>query len=181
MLSTFLQAPRRLAWLLFCTVSVSATASSPLGPLPNETVNPGARNHAVTQQNIDDTICIKGWTKVVRPPLSWTNALKHKLLARYGLPASASRDYELDHLIPLELGGAPADPRNLWLEPWNGPWNAHIKDKLENRLHTLVCRGEITLEDAQEAIAGNWTQAYKQFMTSRAQNNREHRRARAPS
>src|ERR1700760_3223169 len=102
MVSTLLPAPRRFAWLLFCTVSGTALASSTLGPLPNPTVNPGARNHSVTQQNIDDTICIKGWTKVVRPPMSWTNTLKHKLLKRYGIPASSIHDYELDHLIPLE-------------------------------------------------------------------------------
>lgn len=169
-------APRLAALLLSCAVSTAALAS-PETTVPNPAVNPGARNHLVNQNNIEETICVKGWTKTVRPPVSWTNALKHKLLERAGLPPSAIHDYELDHLVPLELGGAPADHRNLWLQSWTGTWNAHVKDDLENRLHTLVCRGEITLQDAQEAIAANWTQAYQQFMAARAKNNREHRRA----
>ncbi|MBZ5782122.1 hypothetical protein, partial [Klebsiella aerogenes] len=57
--------------------------------------------------------------------------------------------YELDHDVPLETGGNPTSTDNLWLQPWKGPQNAHIKDKLENRMHALVCNGTVTLEQAQ--------------------------------
>jgi hypothetical protein len=69
----------------------------------------------VTQANIDQTICVSGYTTTVRPPESVTEAVKVRAMAAYGLAGLGS--YELDHLIPLELGGAPADIRNLWPEP----------------------------------------------------------------
>jgi len=72
--------------------------------------------------------------------------------------------YEEDHLISLEIGGHPTDPRNLWPEPWSGPLNAHDKDRLENELHRQVCAGTITLEAAQQAIASDWVAAYRQYV-----------------
>ena len=59
------------------------------------------------------------------------------------------------HLVPLELGGSPASPRNLWPEPHHvaGGWGSYRKDRLENRLNHLVCRGRITLAVARHAIA----------------------------
>jgi hypothetical protein len=71
-------------------------------------------------------------------------------------PASA---YELDHLIPLELGGAPRSPMNLWPEPWNGDDGAKTKDQIENELHSRVCAGLIPLKVAQQRIAANWRTA----------------------
>jgi len=171
------------ALIVFCGLS-AAVAASPDTTTPNSAVFPGARNHWVTQANIYQTICSSpahdspgGWTKTVRPPLEYTNSIKHRLLEAAHLPPSAIHDYELDHLIPLELGGAPRDPRNLWLQSWTGPWNAHAKDDLERRLNFMVCRGEITLQEAQEAIAGNWIYAYRQFMAGRAEeSHRAHSR-----
>jgi len=73
---------------------------------------------------------------------------------------------EVDHLISLELGGAN-DQGNLWPEPYSGtPWNAHVKDKLENKLHALVCAGAVSLSDAQHAIATDWIAAYRQYIGS---------------
>lgn len=123
-----------------------------IASLPNATTTPGAVNPAVTQANIQTTICRPGYTKLIRPPAAYTNALKRKQLphgARMG-------DYEEDHLIPLELGGHPRDPHNLWPEPWTGAANAHVKDRCENRLHRQVCSGAITLKAAQTGIATNW-------------------------
>jgi hypothetical protein len=180
---TFRVARGVAVWLACAAGALAATGAAaypPLPALPDRAVTPGARNAEVTQANVDETICVRGWTRTVRPPLSYTNRLKHRYLARAGLPRAAIHEFELDHLIPLELGGSPADPRNLWLEPWQGEWNAHLKDDLERRLNRLVCRGEITLADAQEAIATNWVDAYRQFMTGRAAGNRRHyRRPRA--
>jgi len=75
-------------------------------------------------------------------------------------------EYEVDHLISLELGGSN-DIANLWPQSYvSEPFNAHIKDKLENKLHALVCSGRITVETAQKAIANDWTAAYRQYVGS---------------
>jgi hypothetical protein len=76
----------------------------------------------------------------------------------------AARLYELDHLVSLELGGAPAAPTNLWPEPYASSSGARTKDRLENRLHTLVCRREVPLREAQNAIATNWMKAYDRYV-----------------
>ena len=106
---------------------------------------PGALNPAVVPATIRDTICKRGWTKTVRPPVEYTNALKVKQMHDYretGDPA----DYQEDHLISLELGGAPTDPRNLWPEPYP---RAATVDTIENELNAKVCSGAMSLADAQ--------------------------------
>jgi hypothetical protein len=102
----------------------------------------------------------------VRPDRSYTTWLKHELLRRYGYSHPRLRDFELDHLIPLDLGGAPADPRNLWPEPrWPADgWGANVKDELEAVLARRVCAGELSLHDAQAAIATTWEDAWHRFM-----------------
>ncbi|MEU1661872.1 hypothetical protein ABZ527_38260 [Streptomyces griseofuscus] len=68
-------------------------------------------------------------------------------------------DYEEDHLVPLELGGAPRDPGNLWPEPYSGSQTAHSKDGVETKLKNAVCAGTVTLSAARSAIKNNWTTA----------------------
>lgn len=121
---------------------------------------PGATNPNVTQANINQTICVSGFTKTIRPPASYTNALKRKQLV--GAADTNPRDYEEDHLISLEIGGSPTSPQNLWPEPYNPPggWGAHKKDQLENTLHKMVCSGAISLSDAQKAISTDWVKSY---------------------
>jgi hypothetical protein len=109
------------------------------------TLTPGALNPAVTQQTIRATICRRGWTRTVRPPVSYTNDLKRRGLRAYGLRGPPSA-YQEDHLISLELGGHPTDPRNLWPEPYP---RASDVDRIENDLNALVCSGRITLAEAQ--------------------------------
>jgi len=111
-------------------------------------------NPAVTPATLGTTICKIGWTTTVRPPTSVTNRIKKDTDVAYGLPATTKG--ELDHLISLELGGAPADPRNLWVEPGSIP---NPKDTVENRLHAAVCSGSVSLTAAQHAIATDWTTA----------------------
>ncbi len=108
-------------------------------------LTPGALNPDVTQATIGDTVCKAGWTRTVRPATDYTNDLKRKQMATYGRTGSLS-GYQEDHLISLELGGNPTDPRNLWPEPY--PRAADV-DREENRLNGLVCSGELTLADAQ--------------------------------
>ena len=107
---------------------------------------PGVLNPSVTQANIRSTICRDGWTATIRPPVSYTNALKRRQMRQYGETGSMS-DYQEDHLISLELGGNPADPRNLWPEPYP---RASDVDQIENELNAEVCSGRLTLAEAQQ-------------------------------
>jgi hypothetical protein len=120
----------------------------------------------VTQANIDATICVCGWTRTVRPPETYTRALKRRQIREYGYADRRLGHYEEDHLIPLDLGGAPRDPRNLWPEPRypSDGWTADKKDKLEARLVRLVCAGEVPLDVARRAIARDWHEAYWQYV-----------------
>ena len=108
-------------------------------------LTPGALNPDVTQATIRSTICVRGWTRTVRPPVDYTDALKLRQMHRYGEAGSPSR-YQEDHLISLELGGDPSDPRNLWPEPY--PRAAEV-DRIENELNAQVCSGSLSLADAQ--------------------------------
>ena len=99
----------------------------------------------MTQANIDTTVCVHGWTKTIRPPTSYTNDLKRKQMREYGV-GGALDDYQEDHLISLELGGHPTDPRNLWPEPYP---RASEVDSTENELNAKVCSGQLSLERAQ--------------------------------
>jgi len=90
-------------------------------------------------------------------------SLAQRVFRAYGLPASTSGSYELDYLITPDLGGAD-DARNLWPEPYaTTEWNAHVKDELEDRLHTMVCDGQVDLATAQKEIATDWIAAYKRY------------------
>jgi hypothetical protein len=106
---------------------------------------PGVLNPAVTQANIHSTVCKRGWTATIRPPVEYTNALKREQMPLYGETGPMS-DYQEDHLISLELGGNPTDPRNLWPEPYP---RAAAVDQIENQLNSEVCSGALSLRDAQ--------------------------------
>lgn len=142
-----------------------ALAHAPVRPDPART--PGAINAEVSQDNIFETICVRGWTRTVRPPEQYTYHLKVQQLRDWGYADRETRDYEEDHLIPLELGGSPTSPNNLWPEPWAGEWGARTKDRLENRLHWLVCHGRLSLDEARHAIATNWIAAYREYIGER--------------
>ena len=109
------------------------------------TRTPGALNPDVTQANIHSTICTHGWTKTIRPPADYTDTLKATQMREYGETGDSS-DYQEDHLISLELGGDPRDPRNLWPEPY--PRAAEV-DRIENELNSKVCSGDMALAEAQ--------------------------------
>jgi hypothetical protein len=135
-----------IAVLLLAIAIVSPHGSSSTGPYHADIARtPGVLNPDVTQANINATICMHGWTKTIRPPTSYTNALKAKQMREYGIGGSLS-DYQEDHLISLELGGHPIDPRNLWPEPYP---RASEVDSIENDLNAQVCSGDLSLESAQ--------------------------------
>lgn len=132
-------------------------------PLPDPACTPGAVNPKVTQATLGTTICRSGYTSDIRPPANITGREKKANATSYSYTASL-RDAEYDHLISLELGGDPNDPRNLWVEPpspghrpGSGPNND--KDKVESVLHSAVCQKRVTLTAAQQAIATDWTTA----------------------
>ncbi len=128
------------------------------GGLPDARCTPGATDPRVTQANISATICVAGYTKRVRPSTSVTTPIKRARLAAYGSRGPLSA-FELDHLIPLELGGAPAAVANLWPELWTGTQGARTKDHIENELHARVCAKSMRLATAQRAIATDWRTA----------------------
>ncbi|MFC5114585.1 hypothetical protein ACFPN7_11595 [Amycolatopsis halotolerans] len=124
-------------------------------PTPDPSCTPGAVNPQVSQANIATTVCKSGWTKTVRPATGKTSRMKDATAKAYTLPAGEAGEY--DHLVSLELGGAPDDPRNLWVEPGKIP---NAKDAVENKLKDAVCGGLIPLATAQTAIARSWTTAF---------------------
>jgi hypothetical protein len=135
------------------TTSPTTTFTTP-GPglpsiiLPDPTITPGALNPKVRQSTIKKTICKSGWTKKIRPPVSYTNALKIQQMVLYEETGSPS-EYEEDHFIPLELGGAPRNPKNLWPEPHS---QSKLSDPLETQLKRKVCKHVMTLKKARAAI-----------------------------
>lgn len=104
-------------------------------------------------------LCSKGYASSVRHVSGRTKAAVFK---EYRIPKSQHYAYEVDHLIPLELGGSN-DIKNLWPQPYAGEWNAHDKDALEDRLHETICRADrsMSLAEAQRAIRTDWIVTYK--------------------
>ena len=132
--------------------TTATTTTTPTHPpvvvLPIKSLTPGAYNKAVRQKTIRKTICRSGWMKKIRLPVSYTDALKLTQMVRYGETGSPS-DYEEDHFIPLELGGAPRNPRNLWPEPVA---QSRVSDPLEKSLTRKVWSGAMKLAKARAAI-----------------------------
>ena len=155
--------------LLAATLGLSACGASVYSEnsgLPNTTLTPGAINPAVTQKNIRSTICVVGWTATVRPPVSYTNKLKYNQLhSGYNLDGDLNmKDYEEDHIVPLEVGGNPSSPLNLFPEPRNIKLSSYLKDQLENRMHQLVCAGQISLKTGQAVFLTNWEKGYAKYV-----------------
>lgn len=123
--------------------SVAVAADLPLNP-------------AVSQETIHETICIPGWTKTVRPPAAYTTPIKRRLFEEYGLPPELMADFQLDHIIPLALGGAPSQPENFQLMDVD---EAERKDEVERCLSRSVCAGAIPLEEARRLIWVDWEKA----------------------
>jgi hypothetical protein len=128
-------------------------ANAPI--LPDAEKTPGA-TLAVTAEDI----CAPGYAHKVRDVPA---EVKREVYVSYGVDTHDPGEYEVDHLISLELGGSNS-VRNLWPESYiTSPWNAHVKDALENRLHRAVCDGVLDLATAQHDIAKDWIAAYKRY------------------
>jgi hypothetical protein len=146
--------------------SATATATTPAvvltltgcttgpGGKADRSCDPGVLNPDVTPATLRTTICRPNWTDTVRPPTSYTNQLKRLDMTRYGIPHSEVSSYRYDHLVALTLGGHPTDPGNLWPQH-KGP--AVDKNTQAVRLKNQVCRGEITLPEAQRTLLDAWS------------------------
>jgi hypothetical protein len=125
--------------------------------LPDSSCTPGTVFRTATKAQI----CRSGYSRSVRNVSSTTKA---RVYASYGVRFHQPGEYEVDHLIPLELGGSNST-KNLWPEPsaQADSRGFHQKDALENVLHARVCDGRMTLKKAQRAIRGNWMPAYHAY------------------
>jgi hypothetical protein len=135
--------------------SLFSFVSSDAAAIPNRNLTPGA-----TRQVTLSDVCSVPEEDVVGDV---SISLRQRVLQEYGIASAQPGDYEIDYLIAPRLGGTE-DIRNLWPEPYQARvWNAHTKDALEQRLHELVCSGDVDLSTAQRDIATNWIAAYKKY------------------
>lgn len=139
------------AFLLFFEFRVRAN-----GPQPDASLTPGE----VRPISLDQ-VCRNEKAEVVVANIP--DDTRRNVFAAYGINPTNPGDYEVDYLITPDLGGSDSI-RNLWPQPYSARWSAKEKDKLEQRLHQMVCAGNLDLETAQRDLAGNWIQAYKKYV-----------------
>lgn len=149
---------RRTFALFICCLALVFNLAAATAAVPKDVLNSD-----VTQSTLSQTICKSGYTRTVRPSSTFTGAIKRRLLRERQLNEEDGSDYELDHVIPLALGGNPRSLKNLGLQPWNGSDGAKRKDRLEVKLQCLVCAGDVPLEEAREAIWTDWRSAYLKY------------------
>jgi hypothetical protein len=160
---------RKLA-IILCLLPSLAWAQDPI--LPNPVMTPGEVDESATLEKV----CTVGYSASVR---NVPQSKKNHVYELYNI-TPVPNSYEIDHLISLQLGGTNS-MRNLWPQAYFGePWNARVKDSLENELHRLVCDGKIPLNVAQNAIAADWIAAYCTYYNKKPgschdyMNNKEH-------
>jgi hypothetical protein len=162
-----LAAPTAIALALSGCAALSSAAGPPLaqplaprtrtsgcqvrGALPDAACTPGSILTADGR-----IVCVRGYARSVRD-VAYSE--KRAVYRSYGIGFHRPRTYEVDHLVPLELGGAN-DPANLWPEAARPKPGYHEKDRLENFLHDLVCSGRLALRAAQREIARDWVRAW---------------------
>lgn len=156
------------AWCLLlaaCGTAAPATTISTYGGsctsregLPDPACTPGEADPRVTPDNVHSTICRRGYTKSVRPAREVSHLLKIKVTRAYGIATVPFSKVELDHLIPLSLGGSSSQ-RNLWPQFRAGPANSEDKDTIAATLNSKVCSGQLGLRQAQQEMATNWRTA----------------------
>ncbi len=142
------------------TKPLTKPLSKPLtkpGLLPDPRLTPGQVFPSATAVQV----CVSGYSSRVR---SVSLRVRRSVFASYRIDYSGHAAYELDHLVPLELGGDNS-AANLWPQPRRGAGAADVKDHLENRLHALVCAGRLPLTEAQHAMEGNWWAANQTYGT----------------
>ena len=152
--------------LVACNSTPTREALPTLSPSLTQTVPAEALNPDVRQETIHQTICVSGYTASVRPSTIYTNGVKRKLMRQQSLPTTAAAYFELDHHVPLALGGHPRNLQNLMLQHWEGDGGAKKKDRLERKLQMLVCADKVMLDDARRAIWFDWQGAYRRYVSA---------------
>ena len=139
------------------TVVLGANGYNSAAPMmPNPNLTPG---DALDVTAAD--ICVRGYSKKVR---NVPQSVKEKVYLQYGITSRQKGEYEVDHLISIELSGSNSI-RNLWPQSYKTePWNARTKDKLENYLHERICSGRMDIKQAQREIATDWISAYRNYL-----------------
>jgi hypothetical protein len=154
--------------LLVSLVSISVSAQVVTGPiLPDPKLTPGKADVALTESVLCDTNFHTASVRNVTSATAKKAYANYKVKNHTGYCNITAEGCELDHLISLQLGGTN-DVENLWPQsyaeiPGQGHWDAHLKDKVETRLHAMVCSGKISLPQAQREIATDWIKAYKRY------------------
>ena len=145
-------------------LAICCTAAAIADDIPDLTKTPGVVRQGLTKQ----AICATKWGQDARHVSA---AMKKQVFESYGYTGnddpkcipSGKRKCEIDHLISRELGGAD-DIKNLWPQAYGThPWNAQLKDNLENKLHKEMCAGHITLKQARDMLVNDWRLAYKKY------------------
>jgi hypothetical protein len=156
-----------LNYVLFSNILVYSSDCKYNGALPDASCTPGEIDKNITQDNIMQTICVHGYTAKVRPPVEKTDKIKTIVMQKYGVADRKPEEFELDHLISLELGGCPDCDTNLWPQFYEPRPGAHEKDHVENALKKAVCSKQLILKDAQSIISIDWLSCYKLIMQGR--------------
>lgn len=141
---------RVVALVIVLTVMLATGGNAYAAATADPTLTPGATDPTVTQANIHQTICTRGYTSTVRNVSTKTKSAAY---AEYHVAQSDKRRDVIDHLVPLEVGGSN-DIKNLWPEPKT---DAERKDQAENLLHARVCGGTIDLAAAQQLFETYWS------------------------
>jgi hypothetical protein len=147
-------------YALFSYVLLAAPGAAANGEVPDPALAPGVVNSKVTQQNISETICSQRWLTKNKPSRRFTENLKRKQLKAWKYDDRNVKNYVEDHVIPIEVGGHPTDPRNLWPQSATTAWNAATKDKLEEYVSREVCAERMPLKDAQAVFQKGWVEVF---------------------
>lgn len=154
-----------LSWpIVVTTLALALSFPTWAGDLPDPALTPGAINPDVTQENIQQTICVKGYTKTIRPPAYYTNNLKKQQIHDYGYTDINPKHYEEDHLVPLTAGGHPTAVENLWPQSYNAEYDATYKDNCEVATGRAICNGGVMLLEVQQGFMVNWIEWCKQLI-----------------
>ena len=148
-----------VAVVLVILVIFQSTVSAE-GPKPRSGLTPGETRPITLEE-----VCLYSKAEVISRDIP--QDMRQKVFAAYGIKSPQANQFEVDYLITPDLGGTESI-RNLWPQPYSVRWNAHVKDKLEERLHELVCGRKLDLATAQHDIAVDWIAAYKKYVGDNA-------------
>jgi hypothetical protein len=144
------------AAVLLTILAIFESTVNAEGPKPRFSITPGETRPMTLEE-----VCLYEKAEVISRDIPLD--MQQKVFAAYGIKSPQRDQFEVDYLITPDLGGTESI-KNLWPQPYSAHWNAHVKDKLEERLHDLVCSRKLDLGTAQHDIAVDWIAAYKKYI-----------------